>query len=286
MQQDEPAGKGNSQGGRPVCFASHGRWEGGSVAVLPHGRITRSQLRREDGRPPVLVVVINHGHNAEALGLKARLGPRTLAIDSGSALSDAERAGFDLALPNVYYSGLMNEIAALLEGRPGEDSALVWSSDVRHPDPAWAAERCREVMSDPNVGLYAPSARPSSHIQMRACGRAGTRRVTFVEGFCFAARRELFQGLCPIDTTVNAMGWGLDVHLGYLARRLGYAALVDHDVVVETDRGSGYDRLRARDERDAWYRTLPASARLFRRLSCSAPLQMRLGMPLVLALPW
>ena len=73
----------------------------------------------------------------------------------------------------------------------------------------------------------------------------------------------------PVDTRVNRLGWGLDVHLGYLARHAGLCAVVDHAMPVHHPMASGYDGQLARAQRDAWYGTLPPAARLFRQLVCS-----------------
>ena len=62
----------------------------------------------------MLVAVVNHGRTADALALGRAFAAaaEVVLIDSGSD-RDAQQAGdFDLALPNVYYAGLLNAAVA------------------------------------------------------------------------------------------------------------------------------------------------------------------------------
>lgn len=65
----------------------------------------------------MLVAIINHGLVAEALvSAQARALPHgaTIVIDSGSELTPSERMQCDFALPNVFYSGLLNPDSAVI----------------------------------------------------------------------------------------------------------------------------------------------------------------------------
>jgi GT2 family glycosyltransferase len=216
----------------------------------------------------VLVAIVNHERTDAALALGRAFGAaaEVVLIDSGSRLSRQQARGFDLALPNVYYAGLLNAAVALAAARGAAHLYLV-CSDVLFPDCALAVRRAEAALDDPHIGVYAPSARGSPHVRMRRRPGGRLRPVAFVDGFAFAARRELLERLCPIDTRLNALGYGLDVQLGYLAMRHGLASVVDDALTVEHPVGSGYSRDQARDQWRRWRRTeLTAPARLFHRL--------------------
>lgn len=236
----------------------------------------------------MLIAILNHEHTAAALALKrtfAACGP-VVALDSGSTLTAAERAGFDVALPNVYYSGLLNAVAGLAAGLGDEEPVYCWASDVSYPDLAQALARAREAFADPAVGTYAPSAWYSGHPQMRQQRTGRLRRVLFVEGFCFATRAGLLRQLGPIDMAVNSHGWGIDIHLGYLTRRAGLRSVVDDRLRVGHPRSTGYSATTAARQRAAWTARLPRGARWFHRLASIDLLKRLPGTRAVLALPW
>lgn len=236
----------------------------------------------------MLIAIINHALNAQALHLKRTLSPhaRTLAFDSGSALTADDRTGFDVTLANVYYSGLLNAVAIHTALLPPDDPVLVWCSDVTCDDHVRLCALVREAFHEPHIGIYAPSATHSDHPQMRNRHTAGLRRVTFTDGFCFATRASILHRLCPIDTRLNRRGWGLEVQLGYLARVAGWHAVIDDRIEVNHPRNTGYCRDTAWRERGAWQAALPPAPRLFHRLARRPLIKRPLTMRLMLALPW
>jgi hypothetical protein len=216
----------------------------------------------------VLVAVVNHERTDAALtlGREFRAASEVVLIDSGSRLSPEQARGFDLRLPNVYYAGLLNAAVAVAAARGAEHLYLV-CSDVVFPDCALAVRRAEAALADRRLGVYAPSARGSPHVRMRRRPGGRLRPVAFVDGFAFAARRALLESLCPVDTRLNALGYGLDVQLGYLAMRQGLGSVVDDALTVEHPVGSGYSREQACDQWRRWRRSeLTAPARLFHRL--------------------
>lgn len=217
----------------------------------------------------MLLAVVNHARTAEALALKRAFTPHleTVAIDSGSALSAEERAGFDVALPNVYYAGLLNAVAAATTGRPAAEPVYVWASDVAHDDPAAVVARAAAAFADPRIGLYAPSAWFAGQRQMHRRPGGALRQVLFVEGFCFATRLGLLRALCPVDPAVNTMGWGLDLQLGYLAHAAGLRCVVDDAVEVRHPRATGYPKAEASRQRRNWVAAQSPAARRFHRIA-------------------
>src|SRR5262245_40997090 len=227
----------------------------GTSAAGADGRPAASRRPAADRRQErsLLVAIVNHQRTDAALALGAAFRPaaEVVLIDSGSRLSRRQARGFDLALPNVYYSGLLNAVVEQAVER-GAARVYVVCSDVSFPDCALAARRAEAALDRPGVGAYAPSARGSPHLRMRRRAGGRCRRVAFVDGFAFAARRELLEQLCPVDTSLNALGYGLDVQLGYLALRDGLDSVVDDGVTVEHPVGSGYSREEAERQWRRW----------------------------------
>jgi hypothetical protein len=217
----------------------------------------------------VLVTIVNHQHNANAVALKSGFAPlaRAVLIDSGSQVEPEYAASFDRRLPNVYYSGLLNSAFELASALKPSDPMLFICSDVVVSDAAVLVARVESAFSDPGLQVYAPASRGSSYAQMWPRQSRALRKVSFVEGFCFAARRQVLARLCPVDVAVNCFGYGLDMYLGYEALRLGGYSAVDDAVEVHHPVATGYDSSAAVRQQDAWSATLPQSARRFMNLA-------------------
>ena len=101
--------------------------------------------------------------------------------------------------------------------------------------------------------------------------------VTFVDGFCFAVSRDILDSCCPVDLSVNKIGHGVDIYMGFLAMKNNGDAVVDDKVTVYHPPGSGYDSKIARTMRDAWYIDKPLQARLFHSLASKDLLKNAFG---------
>jgi hypothetical protein len=237
---------------------------------------------------PLLVVIVNHNDNANAAELVQ--GFRSLApvcaIDSGSDLTPEDEKTFDIRLPNVHYSGLFNEATRFATKQTQESEVYFICSDVGFDDYAEALRCATDAFRDPNVGVYAPTANASSHGSMLNRGSGGFRQACFVEGFCFAARLSLMQEMTPVDLEVNRIGWGLDVHLGYLAMKNNQVSVVDDRVIVQHPTPSGYAKDEARTQRNRWYEGLPPKAQRFRALTGNGLAHTRFGVAILNRLSW
>jgi hypothetical protein len=200
------------------------------------------------------VVVINHGLAEQALALRDAFARHVsaLAIDSGSRLDAAQAARFTVALPNVYYSGLVNAAVAACADLADDGVLLVIASDVTVPDPGLAIRYLGEAFSHPRTGVWGPSATGGTFPDLANHGSGGLRAVAFVEGFCLAARLGLFRAFTPVDRGVNPFGWGLDLHVAYLARMRRRSVWIDDRVVVH--------HAAARAQRERWATTLDHGA--------------------------
>lgn len=216
----------------------------------------------------MLVAVVNHNMNRHAGELAAGFAPLVpvVTIDSGSRLASGEREIFDIILPNVHYSGLLNEAGAQAQAR--QETVLYFvCSDVEFDDYSFAISCAKEAFADRSVAVYAPSVNASSHASMLNKRSGGVRSVCFVEGFCFASRVSALREMTPVDLAVNRIGWGLDVYLGYLAMKRGRRSVVDDRVLVRHPVPSGYSKSEARSQRDRWFDLQSPAARRFRLLT-------------------
>lgn len=243
----------------------------------------------------MFVAILNHKLNDETVRMVEGFRPyaEVFAIDSGSEPEPRHYPYFGRMLPNVHYSGMVNAACEAL--RDGSDQTLVYliTSDVRIDAYDRLIALTKEAFQDPRVGVYAPSVVPggSIHQQMIHRSAGGLRRVVWTDGFCFAMRATVLRRIYPIDTSLNRIGWGIDLYLSYMARRLGMDAVVDDRVIVGHTPGPNHpDPVRydadARRQFNAWFESLSPAARRFRRIALCRPLKGRFGAFLVRQIPW
>lgn len=237
-------------------------------------------------RVKLLIAVINHGLNNKALALKAAFSPyaSTIAIDSGSNLTEAQRQSFDICLPNVYYYGCLRA-ASEYAIQNHFTHVWIWASDVTCENPSEVVTLCVNTFTRTNTGVYAPSADYSFHRQMNPKPGFGLSQVSFTDGFCFAACSRLLSQVCA-DFEGNTFGFGMDIHAGLLARLRHQNVIVDHRYQVRHPQGAGYNVAKATQEWKHWCARQPFGTRLFHRLARKRLGKTPIGMRLLLTLPW
>jgi hypothetical protein len=215
----------------------------------------------------MLVVIVNHNCNANAVALRRGFQPLAPVklIDSGSRLEPEECRHFDDLLPNVYYSGLLNRACEHAAELNDEAPLLLICSDVTVTDPARLITLLRDTfLGNAKVQIWAPSASGEGAGYQHMVRKADKpRRVSHVDGYCFAVRCGLLRRVCPIDVRLNSLGWGVDRHLGYLIAVSGGCAVVDDRIEVMHPLGAGYDTGEAQRQYAAWRKPMTLSARFF-----------------------
>lgn len=219
----------------------------------------------------MLTFVVNHNCNENALKLKSAFtmyGP-TILIDSGSDISQNDVSAFDVILPNVYYSGLMNAAHEHMQNVDPAAPIIFICSDVTISDVDCFIRATSDAFRNPRVMVWGPSSFGAEHNQMWPKNTGHARMVSFVEGFCFAARRKLFDAICPVELSVNSLGWGLDIQMGYLTVCEGGRSVVDDRVCVGHPLSTGYNKVSARKQYDDWLEQQSSAARFYQKLAPS-----------------
>ena len=218
----------------------------------------------------LVAVIANHNCNLNAIALKKALLPLvdTIIIDSGSTIDDSIAGYFDIQLENVFYSGILNRAHDEMKSRRCSHLLLI-NSDVLIVDPGRLIDRIQTVMKITGAQLYSPSVEDKSHNHNHMVRKpdGDWHNVTFVDGFCFVASRDILDNCCPVDLKVNKIGHGVDIYMGFLAMKNKADAVVDDRLTVYHPPGSGYDSKIARTMRDAWYKNRSLPARLFHSLA-------------------
>jgi hypothetical protein len=131
-------------------------------------------------------------------------------------------------------------------------------------------EAMKKISHSTNVGLYQPStAWKGRSLPQSRCHWTGRMRCTnFQEGWFHLVRMDLLEQVCPVDVSLNRLGWGIDLALSHYARISKLLVLVDDRIRVVHPGGSGYNKEQALLQMRAWHATLPGytSPRHFRPL--------------------
>lgn len=213
----------------------------------------------------LLVAVTNHKLNAEAIALKMAFEPHvdTILIDNDSTFeSESEKNAFDYTLKGAYYSGQINQAYEHMQDQ--FTHLLIINSDITFKSAKELIARITDVYAKhPQVGVYAPSAHYSPHNHMANLGTNGLRQVTFTDGFCYVIPKDFLDIMCPIDLSLNKIGHGVEIFLGFLGFKYEKWTVVDDFLLVNHPSGSGYSSKQARLERDRWYETKSKAAQVF-----------------------
>ena len=213
----------------------------------------------------LLVAVTNHKLNQQAIALKKAFEPHvdTILIDNDSPIeSEAEKKEFDYTLQGAYYNGQINQAYEHLKDQ--YTHLMVINSDITVHDIKKLIDRVTEVFEKhPEVEVYAPSAYYSPHNHMANRGTGDIRKVTFTDGFCYVISKDWLDMLCPIDLSINKIGHGVEIYLGFLSIKHKKWTVVDDCIEVNHPRGSGYSSQEARKQRDDFYATKSKAAQVF-----------------------
>lgn len=219
----------------------------------------------------ILCCIFDYCEHAGAIAWADRLSPHfdTVILDSGSVPPCPHPLA--VHLDNIYYSGLMNE--AFRRGKEGGYGwVMVVTSDLQisEKNAALLVEAMKQISRSTNVGLYQPStAWKGRSLPQSRCHWTGRMRCTnFQEGWFHLVRMDLLEQVCPVDVSLNRLGWGIDLALSHYARINRLLVLVDDRIRVVHPGGSGYNKEQALLQMRAWHASLEGytSPRHFRPL--------------------
>jgi hypothetical protein len=187
----------------------------------------------------VLVTIVNHNLNDEAINLKNIFSEQfdTIIIDSGSK---EQLPDFDIKLNNVGYSGLFNAASEVMLHRGYDWLLFICSDVVLKKSDVEKIKIAVETLPD-DIGVYSPSSTGQSHRHCKNQKTGSLRDVVFVEGFMFAASKKIIERIYPVNTEINKLGHGLDAYKGFLCITNNLRCVIDDNITVYHQEGTGYN---------------------------------------------
>lgn len=218
-------------------------------------------------RPKLLGSVFCYEQIPGAKTLQNRLSKlcdRIVIADSDSPSRGGEEFGIQLG-ENGFYTGLFNATHSLAKGFLS-DWVLIVTGDVEIDADALGGiyRIVPQVMTDPTIGVWSPSANGRVSPECANCGTGDMRDSFYCEGFFSLIRRSVLDRLCPVDPEVNLYGTGIDVGTSAYAFDMGLRSVIDDRVEIHHPGGKGYPKRPAIEQRFDWYSRDPVIARYAR----------------------
>lgn len=138
---------------------------------------------------------------------------------------------------NLYWAGAFEHIMGILEG---QGASHVWflNNDATFVSKAPIIERaCLRLVRVErlvgSVGVYSPAVTANPyHAQMVERPGGQFRQVRYVDGIAPLVSVEFWKRVGGLDFKGNPYGYGVDVWFSSRAQELGFACVVDHQVVI------------------------------------------------------
>jgi len=163
---------------------------------------------------------------------------------------------------NLYWAGALERVMGILAGKGASHVWFLNNDAIFVSKPPLIERAClrlarAEQLLGP-VGVYSPAVTANPyHPQMVERPSGQFRQVRYVDGIAPLVSVEFWKRAGGVDFSGNPYGYGVDVWFSSRAQELGFACVVDHQVVIRHKYHSTareVDGFMARAaETEAWY---------------------------------
>lgn len=200
----------------------------------------------------ILICIFNYRHDENARRWVEILSPffETVVLDSGND----KVAGDFIQYPNIYYSGLFNEAKKLTEGKGYEWVGIICSDVTIEDRYTGNFITCLNwLLTTQNVGIWqaAPDA-DSRSVHGHYMGTNAPQHKVWIEGWMQFTKKDIWDELPMVDTTVNKYGWSIDTIAECMAYNKGLLTLMDDRCQVHHPADRGYPEDDARTQGRTW----------------------------------
>ena len=188
----------------------------------------------------MLICIFNYMHDNNAKRWLNILSPYfdTVVLDSGSM----HKEPLFIQYPNIYYSGLWNEMKKLFE-KGNYSWAGIITSDVKIDD-----ENAQKLISElkhlqqaKNIGCWTVLGDLSGHSNRYVYAQYNGKYYRTFEGFFLFMNKKVLNEQPYVNTNINLYGYGLDFLSCYISNKNGLANIVNEDIKIFHPKDKGYN---------------------------------------------
>jgi len=199
-------------------------------------------------REDILICIFNYRHDENARRWLNLLSPyfETVVLDSGNN----KKCDDFIQFPNIYYSGLFNEMKKLSEKKAYKWVGII-TSDVTVDDENGKKiiEKLDWLLDTVNLGVYSILGDKNGHNNSYNYGYINNVPFRYIEGFFQIIKKEVIDKQPYIDTSINLFGHGIDHITCYLSFKLGLINYVDEEIKIFHPKEEGYNFTAAQEQR-------------------------------------
>ena len=201
----------------------------------------------------VLICIFNYKHDDNARKWNKLLSSKfkTFVLDSGN---DKKCKDF-IQFPNIYYSGLFNEVKRLSkEGDYKWIGVIPSDITIESDSEQLLIDRIKWLKSTENVGIWQPSLDKTSRNWLNNIhnDKYQYEAKRIIEGHFFFIRDKVFKTLPKIDVTKNRFGYGISEVMSAMSIKLGMYNIFDNTIQVHHPTETQYDTEAAIEESREW----------------------------------
>lgn len=188
----------------------------------------------------VLICIFNYRHDDNARRWKRLLNChfRTIVLDSGN---DKICDDF-IQYPNIYYSGLWNEMKRYSEMGDYEWVGIICSDvEIDDNDADKLIDRIKWLKTTKNIGCWSLVGDISGHSNRYVYADINREdQYRCFEGFFMFIKKGVLSNMDYIDTSINLYGYGIDFLTCYVSHRNGYINICQDDIMIYHPNDKGY----------------------------------------------
>ncbi len=188
----------------------------------------------------ILICIFNYRHDDNARRWRSLLSShfRTIVLDSGN---DKICDDF-IQYPNIYYSGLWNEMKRYSEMGDYEWVGIICSDvEIDDNDADKLIDRIKWLKTTKNIGCWSLVGDLSGHSNRYVYANINREdQYRCFEGFFMFIKKGVLSNIDYIDTSINLYGYGIDFLTCYVSHRNGYINICQDDIMIYHPNDKGY----------------------------------------------
>lgn len=192
----------------------------------------------------ILFCIFNYRRDENAKFWKQELSKYfdVVVLDSGNDHIEPEFVQF----PNIYYSGLFNQMKNYSSKKEYEYIGLICSDiQIDNTNLEKFIKTVKDLRNHPEIGMYQPGVTDDSRHSWTYSNEMVEDNkkfsVNYIDGYMYVAKKELLDLVDFVELEQNLYGYGIDLYLSEKSLEKGCINVVDTSIRVYHPNDKGYN---------------------------------------------